>query len=318
MDKPIRLVAGEEDAGARLDVFLASRAGLPSRSAARKLIDQGRVTVDGAQEKGGLKLRPGAVVIARIPPPKSDEILPEPIPLSIVYEDDELIVVDKPRGMVVHPAPGNETGTLVHALLAHCGGIEGVGAEGRPGIVHRLDKDTSGLMVVAKTERAHGQLARQLKDRKMERRYQAIVHGNVRQDEFTVDAPIGRHPKNRQKMAVGAPNARRAVTHVRVLERFGAYTLIEAVLETGRTHQIRVHMAYRGHPLMGDTRYGPRKPRYIHDGQALHAYRLGFAHPLTQDWLAFEAPLPAVMEETLNRLRGRVAAERRRAGAGPG
>lgn len=228
--------------------------------------------------------------------------MPEEIPLDIVYEDADLVVVNKPRGMVVHPAAGNYRGTLVNALLNHCRDLSGINRALRPGIVHRLDKDTTGLLVVAKNDTAHLDLACQIKERRVKRQYLALVHGHPPQ-EGTVDAPIGRHPVHRKKMAVEPRHGRPAVTHFRVLERYPGYALVEARLETGRTHQVRVHMAYIGHPLLGDPVYAPRRPRLGLAGQALHACTLGFRHPRTGEYLEFRAPLPRDFEEVLEHLR---------------
>ena len=239
-----------------------------------------------------------------IPQPERLEVEAEDIPLDIVYEDDELLVVDKPAGMVVHPAPGNHSGTLVNALMYHCGdALSSINGVIRPGIVHRIDKDTSGLLMVAKTDRAHNALSAQLAEHSITRRYKAIVHSNIKEDEGTVDKPIGRDPGNRLRNAVVYTNSKNAVTHYRVLERFGGFTLVEAVLETGRTHQIRVHMAYIRHPLLGDTLYGPAKNRYGAKRQMLHAGVLGFVHPVTGEYMEFNSPLPQDFEDVLAKLR---------------
>ena len=233
-------------------------------------------------------------------PPEEVDIVPQDIPIDIVYEDADIAVIDKPKGMVVHPAPGNPNGTLVNALMYHLEGLSGIGGEIRPGIVHRIDKLTSGLVVVAKNDMAHTSLAAQMKDHSARRTYIAIVDGNIREDSGTVDAPIGRHPVDRKKMAV-VQDGRNAVTHWRVLERYGAYTLIEARLETGRTHQIRVHMAYIKHPVSGDTIYGAAKPRLGLDGQALHAARLELTHPRTGERMVFSAKVPEYFRSALKK-----------------
>lgn len=240
----------------------------------------------------------------QIPELEVPDILPEEIPLDILYEDTDLLVVNKPKGMVVHPAPGHYTGTLVNALMYHCReNLSGINGVMRPGIVHRIDMDTTGSLLVCKNDRAHQILAEQLKDHSITRRYEAIVHGNLKEDTGTVNAPIGRHPTDRKKMSVHAPHGREAVTHYRVLERFGNYTHIECELETGRTHQIRVHMASIGHPILGDLVYGPAKCPFRLQGQTLHARILGFVHPSTGAYVQFDAPLPEYFEELLKKLR---------------
>ena len=240
-----------------------------------------------------------------IPEPETLEITAEAIPLTIVYEDNDLLVVDKPAGMVVHPAPGNSSGTLVNALMYHCGdNLSSINGIIRPGIVHRIDKDTSGLLMVAKNDRAHSSLSSQLAEHSITRRYRAIVYNNIREDEGTVDKPIGRDPGNRLRNAVTDIGSKHAVTHYKVLERFGQFTYIEAVLETGRTHQIRVHMSYIRHPLLGDELYGPVKNRQGAKRQMLHAGILGFVHPSTGEYMEFQSPLPEDFEKVLNKLRG--------------
>lgn len=280
---------GTAAAADRLDVFAAALADV-TRSRAGALIRDGRVTVDGAaQTKAGFKLKPGSVVTVEVPEPVPAQAQAEDIPLKIVYQDQDLAVVFKPSGMVVHPAAGNETGTLVNALLRHLDNLSGIGGEIRPGIVHRIDKDTSGLLLVAKNDMAHVSLSEQIKAHTVHRAYRAIVIGGFRQTEGTVDAPIGRHPTDRKRMAI-VPDGRPAVTHWRVLEPLRGATLIECRLTTGRTHQIRVHMASIGHPVLGDPVYGPRKsPCNVSGGQLLHAYRIGFIHPRTGEEMIFEA-----------------------------
>ena len=290
-------------AGKRLDVFLALESKSLTRSYVQKLITNGLVSVNGSPAKPSYRVKEGDIVILRLPPPEGLELRPEPIPLDICYEDDDVVVVNKPRGMVVHPGAGNFSGTLVNALLYHCRDLSGINGVLRPGIVHRLDKFTSGLLVVAKNDASHLELARQLKERKVKRRYIALVHGRVKNQCGTVDAPIGRDPKNRQKMAVVFKNSRPAVTHYRVIEYLDGYTLLEVRLETGRTHQIRVHMSYIGHPVAGDDKYGPSKPGLGLTGQFLHAASLGFYHPRSSVYMEFEAPLPEELAAVLSRLK---------------
>ena len=276
--------------GERLDLFAAALAGV-TRSRAGALMKDGHVAVDGvAQAKAGFKLRPGMRVTVTVPDPAPSRAQAEDIDLDIVYQDADLAVVYKPSGMVVHPAAGNATGTLVNALLRHLDNLSGIGGEIRPGIVHRIDKDTSGLLLVAKNDMAHLSLSEQIKAHAVHRAYKAIVIGGFREDAGTVDAPIGRHPVDRKRMAI-VPGGRAAVTHWQVLERLKGATLIECRLTTGRTHQIRVHMASIGHPVLGDPVYGPKKSPYpVTGGQLLHAYRIGFAHPRTGEEMLFEAP----------------------------
>ena len=286
--------------GERLDVFLARAAPELSRSRAQKLIEGGFVSVGEGRARPSRLLERGEIVHVTIPPPEAIDLAPEAMPLTVVYEDADLIVVDKPAGLAVHPAPGHPRGTLVNALLALVPDLSGIGGELRPGIVHRLDKDTSGLMVVAKNDRAHRNLARQLKERRVAKTYLALVEGTPRASEGTVDAPIGRHPQSRQKMAI-VPNGREAQTRYRVLETIDGYSLIEAKPVTGRTHQIRVHLASLGCPIAGDTRYGRRSP-YL-ERQFLHAHRLAFALPATAEQVEFEAPLPPDLSQALERIR---------------
>ena len=276
--------------GERLDLFAAALAGV-TRSRAGTLMKDGHVAVDGvAQAKAGFKLRPGMRVTVTVPDPAPSRAQAEDIDLDIVYQDADLAVVYKPSGMVVHPAAGNATGTLVNALLRHLDNLSGIGGEIRPGIVHRIDKDTSGLLLVAKNDMAHLSLSEQIKAHAVHRAYKAIVIGGFREDAGTEDAPIGRHPVDRKRMAI-VPGGREAVTHWQALERLRGATLIECRLTTGRTHQIRVHMASIGHPVLGDPVYGPKKSPYpVTGGQLLHAYRIGFAHPRTGEEMLFEAP----------------------------
>ena len=288
------------EGGRRLDSEISARAGV-SRAAAQKWLDAGLVLVDGQARPKNHQTRPGEVVTVTPPPARPLDAQPEDIQLCIVYEDDALLVVDKPRGMVVHPAAGNEQGTLVNALLAHCGSsLSGINGVLRPGIVHRIDKDTSGLLVVAKTDAAHLGLSAQLEAHSMEREYRAVVHGRMRESEGVIDAPLARHPVHRKKMAV-VPGGRRAVTHYRVLEQFPRFCYLSCRLETGRTHQIRVHMASIGHPLAGDPLYGPARGLSI-GGQCLHAAVLGFTHPVTGEFLRFVSPLPDYFEALLRKL----------------
>lgn len=289
MATEIIVVTDEEG---RIDAFIASRLSL-SRSFAAELIDDGKVLLNGSDVKKRALVKSGDEVTVEIPELKEPEALPQDIPLDIVYEDDDLLVVNKPKGMVVHPAPGNSDGTLVNALLYHCKGtLSGINGVSRPGIVHRIDKDTSGLLIVAKNDVAHIHLAEQIKEHSFTREYLAICYGNVKQDSGLVSAPIGRDPKNRQRMAVVYKNSKSAVTHYEVVERFEGFTLMRFRLETGRTHQIRVHMASIGHPIAGDPLYGPKKVITELCGQCLHAGKIGFIHPKTNQYLEFEAELP--------------------------
>lgn len=275
-----------------------------SRSQVQLWIASGHVTVNGKAVKANYKLAEGDHLEVTVPEPSIVEIVPEDIPLDVAYEDRDVIVVNKPRGMVVHPAPGHSSGTLVNALMYHCKDLSGINGELRPGIVHRIDKDTSGLLMAAKNDKAHASLAAQLKDHSVTRKYVALVHGNVSHDQGTVDAPIGRDPQDRKMFTVTDKSSKHAVTHFAVLERFGDYTLLELQLETGRTHQIRVHMKFIGHPLVGDPVYGRSKGIKM-DGQALHAKVLGFVHPSSGEYMEFAAPLPEDMENLLENLRSR-------------
>lgn len=287
----------------RLDAFLGTKIDGVSRSYVKKLIDEGYVKVNGRVVKPSYKVKKGDDISVCIPEPQELKIEPEAIPLDILYEDSDIIVINKPQGMVVHPAPGNYHGTLVNALLYHCGdNLSGINGIIRPGIVHRLDKDTSGVILVAKTNSAHLKLAQQIKNREIKKIYNAIVFGNIKEESNTINAPIGRHPVERKKMAV-VEDGRSAVTHYRVLERFGEYTYVEARIETGRTHQVRVHFAYIKHPILGDTTYGPKKQPFNLKGQVLHARLLGFVHPAKNEYMEIEAPLPDYFEELLHKLR---------------
>ena len=296
-----------EEQGDRIDRYLASRLPDYSRSFLQKLVGEGRVLVGDKPVKSNYKINEGDRVSLSVPDAVEPEIIPEPIPLAILYEDASLLVINKPKGMVVHPCPGHYSGTLVNALMYHCKDqLSGINGVMRPGIVHRIDQNTTGSLVVCKTDAAHRSLAEQLKVHSITRKYRAIVHGNLKEEEGTVNAPIGRHPVDRKKMAVNERCGRNAVTHYRVLERFGSFTYLECRLETGRTHQIRVHMASIGHPLLGDDVYGPsRCPIPGLTGQTLHAMTLGFIHPETGTHMEFEAPLPEYFENLLEKLRRR-------------
>ena len=286
----------------RLDLFLVRRLPDLSRSYAQRLIADGQVTVDGTARKANYKLRGGEEIACTMPPAEEIEICAEDIPLDILYEDADIIVVNKARGMVVHPAAGIYTGTLVNALLWHCHDLSGINGALRPGIVHRLDKDTSGVMVAAKNDMAHHYLARQIRDKDARREYRAIVHGNIVPREGIITGDIGRHPTDRKKMAIVRENGKPATTHFEVLERFGSYTYVSCRLETGRTHQIRVHMTSIGHPLVGDPKYTAKKNPFAIVGQALHSLSLSLTHPRTGREMTFTAPLPADMEEILHTL----------------
>ncbi|NLY52720.1 MAG: RluA family pseudouridine synthase [Firmicutes bacterium] len=298
----LQLVVEEKEGGSRLDRYLTEKVEGRSRSYLRKLIDQGLVLVNGRQVKAGYSITAGDKVRVEIPPPQPIEVVPESIPLDILYEDQDIIVINKPPGMVVHPAAGNYQGTLVNALLAHCRDLSGIGGKLRPGIVHRLDKDTSGVLVAVKNDHAHKSLAAQLKRRTVERWYLALAKGNFRADQGVIDAPIGRHPVKRKQMAV-VENGRPARTWYYVRERFDQCTLVECRLETGRTHQIRVHLSHIHHPLVGDQVYGGRQNHLGMTRQALHAYHLGFHHPRTGELLSFSVPLPPDMADIIDKLR---------------
>lgn len=294
----------EENNNIRIDRYLAEQCPDLSRSYIQKLVKDGAVFVNNRQVKVNYKVQPQDQVILTIPDMQVPDILPENIPLDILYEDQWLLVVNKPKDMVVHPSAGHMEGTLVNAVMAHCGEhLSGINGVLRPGIVHRIDKDTTGALLICKDDTVHRDLAEQLKVHSIKRRYRAIVQGNLKEDQGTVDAPVGRHPTDRKKMAVNYKNGKEAVTHYQVLERFGNATYIECRLETGRTHQIRVHMASLGHPLLGDTIYGSSKNPYHLQGQALHAMILGFVHPITREYLEFQAPLPEYFIKLLDKLR---------------
>ena len=281
------------DENIRIDKFIASKLDGVTRSHIQKLIDDGCVTVDGKNVKSNHKLKIGQSIDVAMPEAKQLDVAAEDIALDIVYEDEHLLVVNKPQNMVVHPAAGNYEGTLVNALMHHCGdSLSGINGVIRPGIVHRIDKDTSGLLLVAKDDATHIGLSEQIKEHSLTRKYIALVHGNFKNDEGTVDAPIGRHPTDRKRMCITEKNSKNAVTHYRVLQRFMEYTLVECKLETGRTHQIRVHMASLGHPVMGDKTYGVKKEKYNLSGQLLHAKIVGFVHPVTKEYMEFETDIP--------------------------
>ena len=296
------LIAGAAEEGLRLDVFLAEIYEEKSRSFFQKLLKEGRVFVNKKAVKPSYTVREEDVIFVDFPEPVPLEILPEDIMLDIVYEDSDVILVNKPKGMVVHPAAGHYSGTMVNALLYHCRDLSGINGVLRPGIVHRIDRDTTGIVIACKNDNAHRSIAAQLFEHSVTRRYTALVNGGFKEDEGTVDAPIGRSLSDRKKMAV-REDGKEAVTHYRVLERFQNYTLVECRLETGRTHQIRVHMAHIGHPLVGDEVYGSKKSPFKTEGQCLHAGTLGFVHPQTGEYMEFQSPLPAYFEKILSVLR---------------
>ncbi len=301
----IELLIDQDHEGERIDKYLADVFTDKSRSFLQKLIKDNEVSVNGKPVKANYRLSFEDKVNLSIPAPKELKIEAEDLPLDILYEDKDIIIVNKPKQMVVHPAPGHYTGTLVNALMYHCGHeLSGINGILRPGIVHRIDMDTTGSLIVCKNDKAHQCISEQLKEHSINRVYVAIVHGNLKEDEGTIDAPIGRHPIERKKMSIQAKNSKEAVTHYKVLERFGNYTYIQCKLETGRTHQIRVHMASIGHPLLGDEIYGPKKcPISGLQGQTLHARTLGIIHPSTGEYLEVNAPLPEYFENLLNKLR---------------
>ncbi|WP_017753653.1 RluA family pseudouridine synthase [Calidifontibacillus oryziterrae] len=301
MDK-IQLTITIEQDNERIDKVISILNEEWSRSQVQGWIKENLVTVNGNTVKGNYKCKLNDMITISIPEPEPLDVLPEQMDLDIYYEDSDVLVVNKPKGMVVHPAPGHLTGTLVNGLMAHCKDLSGINGVLRPGIVHRIDKDTSGLLMVAKNDVAHESLVDQLVKKTVVRRYKALVHGNIPHDKGTIDAPIGRDKQDRQSMTVTDENSKEAVTHFTVLERFDNYTFIECRLETGRTHQIRVHMKYIGFPLVGDPKYGPKKSLDL-NGQALHAGIIGFNHPRTNEYLQFEAPLPSEFEQILNKLR---------------
>ncbi len=293
----------EGETGERIDKFLAAQMDSVSRSYLQKLIREGMVKVGNTPVKPNYKVTADDEITVEMPELTEPDILPENIPLDILYEDNDILVVNKPKGMVVHPAAGHYSGTLVNAVMYHCkGNLSGINGIMRPGIVHRIDMDTTGSLLVCKNDTAHQIMAERLKNHDLNRIYHAIVHGVIREDSGTIDAPIGRHPTDRKKMSINYKNGRSAVTHYEVLERFGEFTYVKCRLETGRTHQIRVHMASIRHPLLGDTVYGPSRCPYHLEGQTLHAKILGFCHPRTNEYMEFDAPLPKYFEDLLRKL----------------
>lgn len=304
MEQKITLIADQTVSGKRLDSYISEHVQEISRSHGVKLIEDGLVSMNGRPANKKDKVESGDIIDIIMPQPVELDIAAEDIELDIVYEDEYLLVINKPQGMVVHPAVGNYTGTLVNALMNHCkGGLSGINGIMRPGIVHRIDKDTSGLLLVAKNDIAHMFLSEQLKDRSLSRVYLALVNGNIKQDEGSIDAPIGRNSTDRKKMGVTNKNAREAITHFTVLERFGKYTLVECRLQTGRTHQIRVHMAHIGHSVVGDRTYGAKKEAFSLNGQLLHAARIKFVHPKNMDHMEFGVDLPIHFQNVLGGLR---------------
>ena len=294
----------QENQQMRLDKYLAEQFPEQTRSYLQKLIKEGQVLVNGKTVKSGYQLSKGDEVSVTIPEPKELDVEPQKMDLDIVYEDEDVILINKPKGMVVHPAPGHTTDTLVNGLLYHCkDNLSGINGVARPGIVHRIDRDTTGILIVCKNDMSHNSIAAQLKEHSINRRYRALVHGNLKEDTGTVEGPIGRHPVDRKKMAINERNGKPAVTHFTVLERFGNYTLIECKLETGRTHQIRVHMTSIGHPLVGDEVYGPAKCPFKLQGQCLHAMVLGFVHPRSGEYMEVSADLPEYFDDLLKILR---------------
>ena len=297
-------IINREDTGIRIDTYLASKCPELTRSALQKLIEKGNVLINDKSGSKNYKLREGDRINICIPDPEPAEARPENIPLDIAYEDDDLLVVNKPKDMVVHPATGNYSGTLVNALLYHCGdSLSGINGVLRPGIVHRIDKDTSGLLIVAKNDFSHRLLAEQIKEHSFTRKYMAVVYGSLKNNEGTVNAPIGRHPEDRKKMTVTLKNSREAVTHYKVIERYQRFTHVELTLETGRTHQIRVHMSHIGHPIAGDPVYGPKKVITSLGGQCLHAYYISFVHPRTGKTLTLSSELPDYFTTFLSTLK---------------
>lgn len=298
------IMVTEEEQGCRIDKFLAEYREELTRSYIQKLIKSGCVMVNGNPVKASYSICEGDTIVLQVQEQIEPDILAENIPLDIVYEDSDVILINKPKGMVVHPAPGHYTGTMVNALMYHCKEeLSGINGVLRPGIVHRIDMDTTGIVIACKNDLSHNSIAEQLKEHSITRRYYAIVYGNIREEEGTVNAPIGRHPVDRKKMAINEKNGKTAVTHYKVIERFGDYTWIECRLETGRTHQIRVHMTSIGHPLLGDEVYGPSRCPFRLQGQTLHAYILGFVHPRTGQYMEFTAELPDYFEKLTFSLR---------------
>lgn len=298
------IIVTENETGVRIDKLLASRLGAMTRSHIQKLINDDCVTVSDKTVKTNYKVKYGDTIGITLPEPTKIDVQPEDVPLDIVYEDQYMLVVNKPQGMVVHPAPGSYNNTLVNALLHHCGTeLSGINGVLRPGILHRIDKDTSGLLLVAKCDAAHTGLAEQIKEHSLTRAYLALVHGGFSEDGGTINLPIGRHPADRKKMTVTYKNSRSAVTHYSVLERLGRYSFVECVLETGRTHQIRVHMSHKGHPIVGDKTYGAKKEEFSLNGQLLHAYKIGFIHPIYKEYMEFTSELPPYFKKVLYNLK---------------
>ena len=303
MEELLVFGVSEEEQDLRIDRYLSEKMENCSRSFVQKLLKDGKVSISGKSVKPSYKVQAGDVIEAKVPEPEELEILPEDIPLDILYEDGDVLIVNKPKGMVVHPSAGHYSHTLVNAVMFHCKDqLSGINGVLRPGIVHRIDMDTTGALVVCKNDASHQKLAEQLAVHAITRKYRALVHGNLKEDTGTVTGAIGRHPTDRKKMAINEQNGKRAVTHFKVLKRFRQFTYIECELETGRTHQIRVHMASLQHPLLGDSVYGPAKSPYKLQGQTLHAMTIGFIHPSTGGYMEFSAPLPAYFEELLHKL----------------
>lgn len=290
----------DEDDNERLDAYLANELDEISRSYVQKLIKEKLVFVNDKHVKSSYLVKEGDFIKVNLPKPKVLEIIPEDIPIDIVYEDEDIVIINKPQDMVVHPAPGNYNGTLVNALLFHIDNLSSINGIIRPGIVHRLDKDTSGLLIIAKNDKAHRTLSANLKDRNIKRTYISLVHGILSNEEGTINAPIGRHGTDRKKMTVTQKNSKEAITHYKVLERYNNYSLVEVNLETGRTHQIRVHMAYINHPVVGDPVYSKGKNEFGLDKQMLHAYKLGFLHPTRREYMEFKVDLPGYFKDILN------------------
>lgn len=303
MEEIKKFLVSEEEEGDRLDVYLSNQLGDMSRSYVQKIIKDQKVKINSKVEKSKYLVKKSDEVEVEIPAPKVLEVIPQDIPIDIVYEDKDFLIVNKKQGMVVHPAPGNYENTLVNAVLYHCEDkLSSINGIIRPGIVHRIDKDTSGLLMIAKNNNSHNFLAEQLKDHSITREYEFICHGVVKEDKITVDKPIGRNPKDRLKMAV-VKDGKRAVTHFEVIERFENFTHVRATLETGRTHQIRVHSLYINHPLLGDPLYGPKNSKFKLDGQTLHARKLGFIHPTTKEYVEFNSELPDYFQDIIAKLK---------------
>ncbi len=302
MDEIKNFLVGEDEEGYRLDVYLSEQLGDMSRSYIQKIIKDKKVEVNGKVEKAKYLVKEDDKIKIEIPTPKLLEVLPQDIPIDIVYEDNDVLIVNKPQNMVVHPAPGNYENTLVNAILYHCKDkLSSINGVIRPGIVHRIDKDTSGLLMIAKNNNAHNSLAEQLKDHSITREYEFICHGVVKEDKITVDKPLGRNPKDRLKMAI-VKDGKRAVTHFEVIQRFDNFTHMRARLETGRTHQIRVHALSINHPLLGDPVYGPKNSKFKLEGQTLHAKKIGFIHPTTNEYIEFDSELPNYFKDVIKKL----------------